>query len=1027
MLIPNYFEDPNVFEVNNLPRRNYFITYDSVEEAKNSTNRRQSSRYMDLNGQWKFRYFENVRAIEEEYWLDADVEEMVDMTVPSAWQMAGYDQIQYTNFEYPIPYNPPFVPFENPAGLYKRVIHVDELAADKDYHLHFEGVDSAFYVWLNGEFVGYSQISHSNTEFDLTAFLHPGDNHLSVLVLKWSHGTYLEDQDKYRFSGIFRDVYLLTRQKERVNQYKIETTVAEDLSQAVLNVNFQDVQLNSEITLTLLDAEHQVVGENTAKGEAEVFIKVDNPALWNAENPYLYVLLIQTEGEVIRQEVGLRQIDIKGTQFCVNHQPIRMIGVNHHDTHPNNGPTVTLAEQEHDLRLMKSLNMNSVRTAHYPKTAEFYELCDRIGLYVMSEADIEAHGVVALKGSYDDDIYDTISDDPAYSAAFVDRMDASMVPFMNYPSIVMWSGGNESGFGVAVIKQLEHARSLDTTRPLHQESYFYRNRKKDFDDTYIDVWSRMYPSFDQMDALYFKRDSDDIGTEGRKGRDAYVDDYGEVIDRPFLLCEYAHAMGNGPGDLADYYDYMMQYPAFVGLFLWEWADHAVNLKHDQPEEEAIYRYGGDFGEYPHMGNFCVDGIVDPDRRLHTGALEHRQVFRRVRLTDFTDQKLTVINHYEFSKLSQRVGFMLEVYGLDGKLMDMVELDFPDAGPNETSTYDLSDHDLDLTTIGSLRLVYLAIEDESDLGFDAIDIQAMTLEAVENPTASLSYSESLVEQTIHVGEDTSFTFSQGTAALNQIVYKGENLLEKASRWTVWRAPMDNDRFVANSWRSFNYHHTQIFVKDFTVDESEEAISITYQANLTAIARPKILDLTITYTVNQKGELEVSVDAVRNTDLPFLPRFGLELPLKNQFNYADYIGNGPHESYEDKHHLSYYGRFSGSIEDFYEPHIKPQENGARNRTTQIKLFGDTSQIFVNTTDEAGISFNFTAYSADQLTQMPHRDKLTAEASHYLYLDARQSGVGSNSNGPELLNKYRLEDPRFSYNFNLSISDLALENEF
>lgn len=875
MLIPNFFEDPTVFEVNNLPRRNYYVPYASVEEAKRASNRRQSSRYQDLNGQWQFRYFENVRAIDQAYWLDGDTQGMVDMTVPSCWQMAGYDQIQYTNFEYPIPYNPPYVPFANPAGLYKRVIKVDKLVSGQDYHLHFEGVDAAFYVWLNGAFVGYSQISHSNTEFDLTDFLQEGDNYLSVLVLKWCHGTYLEDQDKYRFSGIFRDVYLLVRPKNRLNKYKIETTVKEDLSQATIQVDFQDLQLQENIYVSVFDPKQNLVAQIQTRGEAAVFIDVEEPLLWNAETPNVYVVLLETGGEVIRQELGLRQIEIRGTEFYVNHRSIKLIGVNHHDTHPDTGATVTLAQQAEDLRLMKSLNMNAVRTAHYPKSPEFYELCDRLGLYVMSEADIEAHGVVALTGSYDVEIYNTIADDPAYIAAFIDRMDASIVPFMNFSSIVMWSGGNESGYGVATEKMLAHARDLDETRPLHQETYFYRDRAKGFDDKYIDVWSRMYPSFAQMNALYFEPDSAEAQELARTNRDDVPAELGETLDRPFLLCEYAHAMGNGPGDLADYYDYMMKYPAFVGLFLWEWADHAVNVKRAEEGAEPVYRYGGDFGEYPHMGNFCVDGIVDPDRRLHSGAYEHRQVFRRVRLVDFDAGQISLVNGYDFSYLTDRVRVAIELYGLDGKLVDTVDLvNVPNVGPGETAVFDWG---VDLADMASFRVIYLDVENGEELGFDAVELEEFVVgQAAPVASGDLAITESAVELTVKVG-DTEFVFSQGTAALNQISYKGEALLDQPSHWTIWRAPMDNDRFVANSWRQFNYDRTQIYVNAFEVEEKSDVVVITFDAVLASVARPNILNLVVRYIITAGGELQVAVEAQRNTAMPFLPRFGLELPL------------------------------------------------------------------------------------------------------------------------------------------------------
>lgn len=998
MLIKNYFEDFSIHHINTMPRRNYFIPYSSKKEALSSKTRRDSAYYYDLNGIWDFHYFNNIREIEKEYWLSLHKNDINydSIKVPSVWQLSGYGQIQYTNTNYPIPFDPPYAPYENPAGLYH---HEFEIAneSDFDYHLNFEGVDAGFYVWVNDEFIGYSQISHSNTEFDLTNVIKKGMNTLSVLVVQWGDMTYLEDQDKFRYSGIFRDVYLLKRSHKRFDNFLIHTDVSKDLSVGKIELSVNKHQNISDYNYSLIDRNGEIVTSGEQSVDENLKITIENPDLWNAEEPNLYQLVIDTSDEIYLQKIGLRIIYIENSQILVNHQPIFLVGVNHHDTHPETGATVTIEDQRRDLELMKELNFNAIRTAHYPKTAEFYELSDEMGFYIMSEADLEAHGVVDLYGlGGSKKNYNMIAEDERYKEAIVDRMDASIIPFINYTSIFMWSAGNESGYGVNLEASLSHAREIDPSRLLHYEGYWERDRAKQdtFNTGLHDVWSRMYANFDEMDELYFS----------------------EPLDRPFILCEYIHAMGNGPGDVQDYHDYMMKYSEFAGGFVWEWADHAVNINRGT-EYEPAYRYGGDFGEYPHDGNFCMDGLMYPDRTPHTGAFEHRQVFRPVLLTDYNldNQLMTFKNRYAFSLLNEKIDFIAELYDRDGLVEEIVTFDIPEIEPyeKESNTFEFLKNLSD--SVYSIRIVYYMKDTDIELGFDVIIVKEMTPELKLIEASELVVKETMRSYIVELG-NRKIVLSKVTGAIEQLYDNKRPLLKEPSNWTIWRAPIDNDRRIRKEWDKAHYHLHQTRIHTHEVTEHDDSVKVRFTGVINAVARHKIVEFVAEWVISQDGEFSLELNGQKPGEQPFLPRFGLVLPLYKEINQVSYFGNGPYESYPDKHQANYLARFSGNVEEFYEPYIMPQENGSRDEVRHLKLYDDNSALEV--ISSKGLSFNVSYYSDEQLTKVSHRDKLVEEPYTYLYLNYQQSGSGSNACGPELMEDYRLDAAhihfKFSFNF-------------
>lgn len=979
-----------------MPRRNYFVPYASVEEFNASDSRRDSSYYQDLNGTWDFHYFDNIREIEKPFWLSSDKDDIdyVDMKVPSVWQLAGYGQIQYTNVELPMPFDPPFAPYENPAGLYHRTFEVED-EADFDYHLNFEGVDAGFYVWVNDEFIGYSQISHSNTEFDLSEVLKKGTNTLSVLVVQWGAMTYLENADKFRYSGIFRDVYLLKREKERMNKFTLTTDVDRDLISGSIILNADDVSGITEYEYRLLDPNGKEVAAGTQDVEDELTIALDKPTLWNAENPHLYQLELIAGKEVIVQKVGVRSITIENSQILINHQPIFMVGVNHHDTHPETGATVTLQNQRDDMELMKELNFNAIRTAHYPKTAEFYELADEVGFYVMSESDLEAHEVVDLYGLGGNDNYNMIADDPTYMEAMVDRTDANITAFINFSSIVMWSTGNESGYGVSIEAAMRHGRELDSTRLHHYEGYWERDRDKQdqHHPELHDVWSRMYANFEEMDELYFST----------------------PLDKPFILCEYIHAMGNGPGDVQDYHDYMAKHPEFAGAFVWEWADHSVNINRGTDLEPA-YRYGGDHGEYPHASNFCMDGLVYPDRTPHTGAYEHRQVFRPVLLKDFDveNNAYTFKNRYAFSDLDDKIDFVAELYDVDGNKIKEIKLDSPAIAPYATNTVTFEALGKMDDSVASVRIVYNMKNTDTELGFDTVTIKEFEPKLDTRAADTLTVSETLRTINVELG-DREIKLDKASGAIAQLIDNGKELLKKPGTWTIWRAPIDNDRKVRREWEAANFHVHQNRVHKYDVTETEDAVTVTFDVVLNTVARQNIVDFTAKWVISKDGEFSLKLHGIKDPVMPFLPRFGLVLPFNKDMNDVSYYGRGPYESYIDKKEANYLARFNGKVADFYEPYVTPQENGAHNEVRELSLSnGETTLEVVSPTT---LSFNVSNYSVEQLTEVTHRDKLEEEDFTFLHLDYQHSGTGSNACGPELADEYRLDNVPIHFEFSFS----------
>lgn len=960
----NYFQDLNTLHVNNMPPRAYFIPKDSM---------------LLLNGTWSFRYFDSVELLPEDLNIwDIEIGKET-IPVPSVWQIHGYDKHQYTNVRYAIPVDPPFVPRENPCAIYERKFDIAK-DADKKYYINFDGVDSCYYLWLNGQFVGYSQVSHSTSEFDISKYIVDGSNTIRVLVLKWCDGTYLEDQDKFRTSGIFRDVYLLTRPKNHISDLQIRAIPTNDFKSGDLSIAVK----YSEEAFPIDVKVYTPCGNEIAsvKFQDKTSIHLDDIKLWDAEHPRLYKIVLQANGETIENLQGFRKIYIENNVLMINGVPIRFRGVNRHDSSPFVGPALDRDFVINELKLMKELNINSIRTSHYPNNPWFYDLCDKYGFYVISESDIETHGIQAHRGKMDNEDYSIYARDPRFREPILDRVQRNLIINQNHTSIVIWSMGNESGYGENFENALAWCRQFDNSRLLHFESFY--NKPDDFeaDMSLFDLYSRMYPS---------------------------IEEYTEILSsnkfkKPCVLCEYIHAMGNGPGDAEDYWQLFDKYPNACGGFVWEWCDHAFILNNDK--DDLRFGYGGDFGEIQHDGNFCVDGIVTPDRRIKTGALEIKNVYRPLRAR-LENNKLVIKNTMEFTNAYDEYTAKLTLQ-VNGCAKESVELDLSGLNAKSEKQFDIPFNIPD----GKVNLLLETFNKEAKpllakgerLGVCQLNVKECICELPDVDLPAPKFSDERFSTKIY-GDNFEITYNKRSACFDSIKIANVEMLQEPAHFITMRAPTDNDRNIKNMWYMARYNMSPIRSYDTCVKQENNYVSIKTHIGLCPISVGKVLDADVCYKIFGDGSIDVCIDAEKHPIYPFLPRFGIRLMLKKGFNDLEYKGYGPYESYIDKRQASYYGKFSSTVDKEYQDYINPQEHGSHYGTRWLSL-SCTCGAKIEVASPSGISFNASKYSVEELERKAHDFELEESPYTNLILDAEMAGIGSNSCGPELLEKYRYE---------------------
>ncbi len=1013
MIIPRHFEDLSILHENTMPARAYYIPASSQVDTF-AGKREASDRVQLLNGKWNFHYYRSINELKDVFYaLDYDASKDSLINVPSAWQMEGYDFHQYTNIRYPFPFDPPYVPQDNPCGTY--IYHFDYHAdqrASKVY-LNFEGVDSCFYVWLNGTYVGYSQVSHATSEFDVSGVVLEGTNRLAVIVLKWCDGSYLEDQDKFRMSGIFRDVYLLKRPKQAVRDYFVRTAIGtgskRGTAEILMQLTYFEKVIPTRVCIYSADGalvSERVMEEETGKNTADIILRIVNPILWNPEEPYLYTLVITTGDETITNAVGIREIYIKNKCVYLNGKAIKFRGVNRHDFDPVTGPAVSLEQMRKDLVLMKQHNINAIRTSHYPNAPVFYELCDKYGFLVIDEADIESHGPSEI---FHRDFSDSnkfhhwngpIADNPVWEEAILDRVQLCVQRDKNRPCVIIWSMGNESAYGCNFERALQWTKSFDNTRLTHYESARYRNRNKKYDYSNLDLYSRMYPSLDEIQT-YLKN----------------------APKKPFLLCEYCHSMGNGPGDLEDYFQLIEQNALMCGGFVWEWCDHAIaHGKNDKGKK--IYSYGGDHGERIHDGNFCVDGLVYPDRTPHTGLLEYKNVHRPARVISFEQrtQELKIKNYLEFTDLAVYAEIRYEV-NCDGDCVDSGVIMPFSVKPGEIGSTWLS---IVIPRRGRAYLkvsYYLRRATELVsagylLGFD--EVLLYTEDNRNQTVVRLMEQNELSKEKVTVqemeteicckGKNFIYTLDKCTGLFSQILYAGKEYLDRPMELNIWRAPTDNDMYIKKEWQRARYDYAYTRAYHTEVCQTEEYVIIRSTASMLADSVQRMMDLQMTWRIDNNGEIYVDILVKRNMEFPVLPRFGIRLFLKQDFNQIVYYGMGPWENYVDKHRAASHGRYCAKVADLYQPYIRPQENGSHMDCDYV-LASDGRFVFAAVSKHT-FSYNASFYTQEELQQKAHNYDLEESGSMILCLDYAQNGIGSNSCGPEVLERYQLSEEEFLF---------------
>lgn len=937
-----FYENLEKIQENRLPQRSYYIP-----ENKNA--------YLDLNGEWDFKYY-SADFLEEENITDWD-----KISVPSCWQLKGYENPNYTNINYPYPVDPPYLPVENPLGIYHREFEiVDE---ENLHYIIFEGVSSNLQLFINNKYVGYSQGGHLQAEFDITKFVKKGVNTITAKVHKWCSGSYLEDQDFFRFNGIFRDVYILSRPIGHIKDIDIKTENNKIL------INFE-----GKANISLFDGE-KLLSQLYADKVAE--FTVENPVFWNAEKPHLYDLVFEYKNEIIRQKIGFVEYTInEDSAFCVNGVPVKLKGVNHHDTHAKNGWCMTDDDLLFDLKQMKKLNINTIRTSHYPPSPKFLNMCDELGFYVMLETDIETHGFVNRKPNvlgFDmvENPEDWIGNSKEWLNSYLERMVRAYNRDKNHASIFSWSTGNESGHCLNHYEMIKYLRCVDKKRLIHCEDASRNSDKYPEFYNRTDMYSRMYYSVEDCEN--------------------YVNDSTKKL--PLFLCEYSHAMGNGPGDVKDYWDIIYNYPKFIGGCIWEWADHTVLV-------DGVAKYGGDFeGELTNDGNFCADGLVFYDRSFKSGSLNAKAVYQNIKC-ELEDSVLKVTNLYDFTNLKE-FSFKYECV-VDGKVIEYKTLNL-DINPKETAK-------IVVKTVGQCKLgafvnCYLYDSNGYEVALTQLKMNATLLPNVTvNDEAEINETKNSY---IVLGDGFSYKISKHYGEIESIVKNGEEFLLENVKLTVMRAPTDNERNIKNKWYKFTDKWTaegfdKIFNKCYSCKVNGNIITVT--GALSAVSRTPFFKYKIEYAFFKNGYIKINLSGQVREDCVWLPRLGFEFKTRCDNDKFTYFGMGDSENYLDMKNHTKIGFYESSADKEYVNYIVPQEHGNHIDTKLLEMNNG-----LKFESNGNFEFNVSHFSAQNLADAMHTDELKNENATFIRIDYKNSGIGSNSCGPELLEKYRLNEKK------------------
>ena len=1025
-----YHRSLETLHVNCEKPRAYFIPYDTEKKAL-ADRRASSANLISLCGDWDFRFYENPTLIEDFTSPDFSSEGFDKMQVPRSWQTVlgkGYDVPNYTNVVYPFPFDPPHVPAANPCGLYSRDITLGAQFLKKEIYINFEGVDSCFYLFVNGSFAGYSQVSHCTSEINITSLLREGKNNLRVLVFKWCDGSYMEDQDKFRLSGIFREVYLLARDRNHIRDIYLRPSLAEGYATGALKIETEaDTAL--DYTYRLLSPDGTEIASDVSTVGKDTEITVTSPELWCDEIPNLYTIVIHCGSEYIALSVGFKELKIKNGVIYINGKKVKARGINRHDSHPILGAAVPEDHMLHDLYIMKRHNINTVRTSHYPNDPRFPGMCDRLGFYLIDETDIETHGCQIVK------YWDFITDSDDWTEAFLDRSARMFERDKNHPCVIMWSVGNEMGVGKNQAKAYDYFHRRMPECIVHCEDFSRRhashilNRNgKSYSSSPYDIY-RDQKCCDVMSYMYWS--PEDCAELYLKSREKITKEL------PLFLCEYAHAMGIGPGDLKAYWDVIYSNDRFFGGCVWEYCDHSVATG-DDIYNNPRYVYGGDFGDIPNDNNFCVDGMVYPDRRPHTGLLEYKQVLKPFRITetDLEEASFRIKNMRFFTSLADTSVYWR--FERDGKTLRKGFIPSPSINPGTSKKFIIDLDGVDKTKGGELTVTLVSNTDTEwaqagyELGFEQISFEPVNTEKTGllssiSADASLSVCEDNERVTVTAGE-TAYAFGKLTGLLCSVIDNGREMLASPVTPTVWRARTDNDRKIFRDWVNTGYNTPVIDCRGLDIVETTDT-SVTLKSKLimSNFGRMPFLRLDITYTVLAEGGVIIRTDAERcdpkyDSPAPALPRFGFEFKMPEHNERLVYFGRGSNESYEDMNNSSKLGIFETTVSDNFEHYIRPQENSAHVHTRWMSVSNLYGHGLLALSVDRPFSFNCCHYTPLQLFNTAHDYELVPLKETVVNIDYRNAGIGSNSCGPALNEKFRINESAFSFTFRLLPANLA-----
>lgn len=960
---------------------------------------KDSQKKISLNGEWDFKYVDAPELSPEGFEQSGACEGWDKIDVPSVWQLRGYDKMHYTDVLYPFPVNPPHVPDENPTGIYKKTVVLDEQWMEKDTVLKFHGVDSAFDVWVNGKHVGFGKVSRLPSEFDITGFVKTGENDITVRVYKWSDGTYLEDQDMWWLSGIYRDVELINEEKNAVLDLRVNGTLDDSYKNGFFTAGITMKQAGTNLGWKLSYKGKTVLeGELVSEGK-DICIEAEIPEVhtWTAETPELYEFTVMTENQEVTVRCGFRKIEIKDKNFRVNNQVILLNGINHHDYNPREGRRVTREQMESDIRLMKQYNINAVRCSHYPANEYFYDLCDEYGLYVIDEADLECHGFEWVEN------YTWITDDETWKDAYVDRSVRMVKRDRNHPSIIMWSMGNESAFGCNFRSAAEAIRELDDTRLVHYEG--------DFEAEVTDVYSTMYTRL-----------------KGLKE----IAEYQIKGDKPHVMCEYGHAMGNGPGGLKAYQDMYRKYKRLQGGFLWEWYDHGI---YTEEKDKKYYKYGGNYGDFPTNGNFCIDGILMPDRTPSPGMEEYKQIIAPVEITavEGSMNKIQIRNYYDFLNLDTTTLYW-EVKAEDQMIQDGT-VEGLSVAPHEGKIIALpiTAFELQENTDYYLNLTVCQKEERNyaPAGYEIKKVQIpMQIRkdgfSVRETADKLQVTEGQGGLTVENSRVTA-KFSTVFGKLISFGKDGKEYLTEGPRMNVYRATIDNDMYKKEDWMNKYFIQKPVEETEYvSCLKEDDKVIVQIGTFFSCYNQSWGFECDYTYTVYSCGQMKVEIQgkAVQRGKLEpaFLPRIGVIMKGNKNFQKAMWYGMGPGESYVDSKAASIMGIYENTVDGMMTDYVFPQENGHHEQVKWFRIGDGKDGLLCKMEEKLGL--NLANYTDESLEKAQHPFEIEKADDVIIHLDYRQSGLGSNSCGEEQLeeNKVKLQD--FAMAFTVQAAECGTE---